>query len=673
MVDSIILPNCLRDYVVNDMFNTSSVQHIGFRPAGSGSEIVEDVDSTFYMLEGFQRIGARSFRGALNIEHIKIPASVIYAGADIFYWWGMNLDLHQHIHLPWAKGACDYFPHRDNAPAGWHEHWDRDIYLNNVTFHYAYITIQLDAQSGIGGTTYFNIEEGEYLPTNLTAPTRAGFLFDGFFELPNGQGQRFFDGNMGVTYNAEWNRNTIRMYAHWRAIYTITLDYGTGSSTSFTIINGDLLQNRVQVPTRLGYTFGGFFSEANGQGIQFFNQSMTAIYTNEWQRGSITMHAHWTVNTFIIQPRTFTGGNITIENNKDTGVYGNDVRFTLSINNNHMQSWNLGLVSVRFRLICLNGTVVGGVAELINDRNFIIRNVTPATDLSKLEIYVVGLRLNRYNVRYYHNGIPQSIFVYYGTILRVGFSIPTFTGEPLGHHGVWILDGYNYFTPQELNGKIVRSNLTFTSAIRPNRNNIIFRIQEATVNGIPILAGLSFTHGTSIVGQPLLTPNVNSVVDARYIYFFAVEWFLEPWFVNRINLEWFNVAAPNGSTITLHARVTIRRSLTPVQPCCCFFIVNPPICLRGCCWGIWDPPLCLNGCCFGGGIFPGPGPGGPWNPAPGPGNPINPGPGPGGGFGGFEMDIYETEDLIYFIQFDSHAYEKYELFEIDFGYSHEHS
>lgn len=95
----------------------------------------------------------------------------------------------------------------------------------------------------------------------------------------------------------------------------ITLDQqsGSGGSSSVTATVGSSMPSAT-MPTRTGYTFGGYFTEVDGGGDQYYNADGTSHA--EWiMNGPTTLYAKWTVNTYDVTLNTNSGtinsGNVT--------------------------------------------------------------------------------------------------------------------------------------------------------------------------------------------------------------------------------------------------------------------------------------------------------------------------------------------------------------------------
>ncbi len=70
---------------------------------------------------------------------------------------------------------------------------------------------------------------------------------------------------------------------------------GVGGSD---VVNGtyDAAMPSAAAPTRIGFTFGGYYDAAGGGGIQYYSDAMDSM--RSWDKtGMTTLYAKWTANT----------------------------------------------------------------------------------------------------------------------------------------------------------------------------------------------------------------------------------------------------------------------------------------------------------------------------------------------------------------------------------------
>lgn len=189
-------------------------------------------------------------------------------------------------------------------------------YGSVVNFRTKYVTtVTLDQQSGSGGTESVTATEGSAMPSGKTAPTRSGYTFGGYYKNTGGGGKQYYNSSMGSANNWDGTSSTATIYAKWTANqYTITFDKqsGSGGTTSAKVHfdNNDFTVNPVVMPTRAGYTLGGYYTATGGGGVQVVNasgvwQSDKASYldaSGNWiYANNKTVYAKWTPKSCTIK------------------------------------------------------------------------------------------------------------------------------------------------------------------------------------------------------------------------------------------------------------------------------------------------------------------------------------------------------------------------------------
>lgn len=160
-------------------------------------------------------------------------------------------------------------------------------------------TINLDKQGGSDGTSTTSATYNSKLGT-ISPPVRMGYTFAGYYTGKNGSGTMLYNAS-GVGQITWTTVGGTTAYAKWTANqYTVTFDKqsGSGGTDSLTATFGST-SDTISVPSRSGYTFGGYYSATGGGGTQYFNSFGTS--TRGWDIAkATTLYAKWTANTIKI-------------------------------------------------------------------------------------------------------------------------------------------------------------------------------------------------------------------------------------------------------------------------------------------------------------------------------------------------------------------------------------
>ena len=174
-------------------------------------------------------------------------------------------------------------------------------------------TITFDKQGGTGGTNSITITYGSKLPgVVITAPTRKGYTFIGYYEFSGGRGAKYVDGPVPVGIK-EWDKaSNETLYAYWeKTVYTVTLDFQyPDRNAEISARYQEVLTSSspIYVYNYIGYDFQGIFSGKNGTGTQYFKYKITYYKSNQvycyelistnqtWNEDSDgTLYAYWTL------------------------------------------------------------------------------------------------------------------------------------------------------------------------------------------------------------------------------------------------------------------------------------------------------------------------------------------------------------------------------------------
>jgi uncharacterized repeat protein (TIGR02543 family) len=166
-----------------------------------------------------------------------------------------------------------------------------DITVNAVFEVSAYaIAFNSDGGSVVGGIT----QDFGSVVTTPTAPTKAGYVFSGWYS------------NSGLTTAYTFTTmpaSNITLYAKWTAnSYTITFNSNGGSAVGDITQDAGTPLSAPTAPTKAGYTFAGWHSDAG----------LTTSYSfTTMPASNITLYADWTVDTYTITFNSNGGSAVT--------------------------------------------------------------------------------------------------------------------------------------------------------------------------------------------------------------------------------------------------------------------------------------------------------------------------------------------------------------------------
>lgn len=126
--------------------------------------------------------------------------------------------------------------------------------------------------------------------TNITEPVRNNWMTCGDWTC-----ESIYFLNLTPT-----NNGNVSLHTQWTHCWRLPLDWqgGTGGDTNVEV-KPDMPMPEIIPPTRKGYAFAGYFTEAGGNGEQYYNAAGTPVGT--WNSSkSFTLYAAWTPNTYTV-------------------------------------------------------------------------------------------------------------------------------------------------------------------------------------------------------------------------------------------------------------------------------------------------------------------------------------------------------------------------------------
>jgi len=173
-------------------------------------------------------------------------------------------------------------------------------------------TITLNANGGEGemDNIVFTSDSTATFPESTF--TRDGWSFSGWATTATNFDSVYSPG-LSFNINLFANKTTeLNLYAVWEKLITFNLQGGTSESNitdSYVLgfIEGDMPTETfgIETATKTGYTFGGYYTEVNGGGVQYFDSNFLST-SNFVVTNGLVLYAYWVENS-----NSSSGGGIT--------------------------------------------------------------------------------------------------------------------------------------------------------------------------------------------------------------------------------------------------------------------------------------------------------------------------------------------------------------------------
>lgn len=182
----------------------------------------------------------------------------------------------------------------------------------NIHMKYKTYTVTFNANGGSGTTNSayptYNSTNYNVWGSNQLSVTRPGYTLVGQYDAI-GDGNEVYDANgnavngTGYQTGNVWKRDSsVTLYARQKpGVYTVTLNNQSPSvpgTTSVPATFGSAMPT-ITLPLKTGYTFGGYFTEMNGNGTQYYSESGESLRNYDITSAS-TMYAKQTANNYMI-------------------------------------------------------------------------------------------------------------------------------------------------------------------------------------------------------------------------------------------------------------------------------------------------------------------------------------------------------------------------------------
>ena len=258
---------------------------------GNGAELSSDIDVT------------------THVYGIALQLPVLEKPGYTFYGWYPNAELTGEP--VYSIGATDM--------------GDKTFYAKwtTNTYYIAYNPAGADGSEPMPNSACTYDAES---PLAANTYTRTGYEFLGWATAAQASSITYTDGQ-SVKNLTDVNNEVVELFAVWKPnTYTVTFSQGEPTTPGTASIEAtyDAPLQVVICPDSVGYAFGGYFTEENGGGVQYYTyegKSAVARYKNT---SDITLYAFWTVRDYVISFNN-NGGTITTDDYATSYHYGTEV------------------------------------------------------------------------------------------------------------------------------------------------------------------------------------------------------------------------------------------------------------------------------------------------------------------------------------------------------------
>ncbi len=251
---SVTLPNDLEVITQGMFYEATALSEIRIFGDNEGVNVLPRVST----------VCAYAFSSCSSLSSFTVPDSVVSVEAYAFENWGINPNLPQEINVSFYE--IDF-------PEGWDAAWAGDPVSEDLKINYKPKTkIAIDLQDETGKIVFIEVIPDRWMPDDLDMPQKTGYVFQGIFSAPEGQGNRYY--SEALVCERQWAQGEPEtLFVHWKAHQTVvTLDNGLYGTKEIVATYGSKLE---KLDTDLkGYTFYKYYYvDENGDQTIYYDQT----------------------------------------------------------------------------------------------------------------------------------------------------------------------------------------------------------------------------------------------------------------------------------------------------------------------------------------------------------------------------------------------------------------
>ena len=158
----------------------------------------------------------------------------------------------------------------------------------------ARVCVGYKRQSDAGYTSYT-----DYFDSNTKTFSIADSVYGSLKDYDISSVYIYLYADYDTTYMIRTSNFSIEVYPKKETTITLDRQGGTGGSASAVGNNGEALPT-ISVPTKTGYTFGGYYSGQNGSGTKYYNADGTSAKNWNIDSETYTLYAKWTAKEYTV-------------------------------------------------------------------------------------------------------------------------------------------------------------------------------------------------------------------------------------------------------------------------------------------------------------------------------------------------------------------------------------
>ncbi len=274
-IRGIKLPSSLTTIPESMFLNCINLQEIGYTDPNIQNNHLSD---------NIMSIGKQAFEGCTSLHELYIPSSVVHIGNGAFNTLGDNQVIYLDLYQPGSS---------------WDSSWKG---TTACSFEFKPISITFCPGDDKDTTEIISFEKSQLSNTKIPINADVNFKFKGYYTERKGAGVQCFDENMNITELWNQEQDALTLYAYWvgpQVYVTLITESDDSGNERVKFEYGDDLPP-IEVPSAKGKIFQGYYTELNGQGLQYYNADGIGLKQSDLIEDT-NLYAKWECIIYDIQ------------------------------------------------------------------------------------------------------------------------------------------------------------------------------------------------------------------------------------------------------------------------------------------------------------------------------------------------------------------------------------